>query len=44
MDVQDGELSITNDGQGNNDDMRDLPNIIEKKNHGIIVSKTGEQI
>ncbi|XP_042084783.1 uncharacterized protein LOC102293912 isoform X2 [Haplochromis burtoni] len=30
MDVQDEELSITNDGQGNDDDVRDLPNIIEK--------------
>lgn len=30
MDVQDGELSITNDGQGNDDDVRGLPNIVEK--------------
>lgn len=30
MDVQGGELSITNDGQGNDDDVRGLPNIVEK--------------
>lgn len=39
VDVQDGELLIT--GMGNDDDVRDLPNIIEKT-HGIVVSKTGE--
>lgn len=43
MDVQDGELSIIDDGR-DDDDVRGLPNTTEKKKNGVVVSKTGDHL